>query len=169
MTEEEKKAFLAALLTHGNTHIEQVNLGDGYMNCTFGNTSNARQDNSNIEEAVVLPSTPEEAAEKAIQYVIDYKDNGAYCFRFQYQWCGIHRILRDKGICGDKQSDFINLVARMNLKYHDSISAPGSSVISDNEITVSFDEWHPDSSDKKKKNTYDLGVLFKAKLEDLLK
>ena len=167
MTEEEKKAFLAALLTHGNTHIEQVNLGDGYMNCTFGNTSNARQDNSNIEEAVVLPSTPEEAMKAALVWLMEERDEkGAYLFDEPNQWGVIYRVALDKRLCKNNVSAFGRWIDSLGIEGQ-RMKSPDKN-LSRYAIPVSFDTWLSKKGDDYDETKAEIGRRFRSKLENLL-
>ena len=83
MTEEEKKQLLASLLGNG-CNIGQVNLGDGYQNCTINQQPVARQQAKaadTFEEAVVVEEAPHNlpaklSTPKAMMYWAELQSHG---------------------------------------------------------------------------------------------
>lgn len=119
------------------------------------------------EEAVVLPSTPEEAMKAALVWLMEEKDmKGAYLFDKPNQWGVIYRVALDKKLCKDNVSAF--------GRWIDSLGIEGQRMKSPDKnlarcaIPVSFDTWLSNKGDDYDETKAEIGRRFRSKLENLL-
>ena len=124
------------------------------------------------EEAEGVPTTNESIVKEALQYIINYKDRcGEYVFKAASQWGVVFRILADMELCSQKSTEFCEYVSSLNLNYREGVNVPTTSSISRGTNNImsgkEFDSWMPKAGDKKEKAIYELGCVFRAKIEEL--
>lgn len=119
-----------------------------------------------------MPTTNESIVKEALQYIINYKDRcGEYVFKAASQWGVVFRILADMELCSQKSTEFCEYVSSLNLNYREGVNVPTTSSISRGTNNImsgkEFDSWMPKAGDKKEKAIYELGCVFRAKIEEL--
>lgn len=156
------------IATEGNLSIENLKFefGEGAKAAQGVHTT---RDVSNIQEAEVLPNTPEEAVKMALEWLIEERDEkGAYLFTAQNQWAGIYRVMLDKELCEQNVSAFCRYIASLNLNYHDGLNTPApKSHVFDN-LPSSYDKWEPKIGDVTDEKKHKVATKFKSKLTELL-